>query len=102
MLKAIEMRAMVLAVVVLVAGVGPALAGAHGKPAASDFTTLDRCAAEGRGVPLGDDGVCLKVTGGVTYWQSWGNAVGGTDDGEPGGMPIVTTPAGTYTIPAPR
>jgi len=75
------------------------MAAEHKAPPASAFTNLDSCALLGRGFDVGG-GVCLKVTGGVSYTQTFGNAVGGFNNG-PGGMPIVTTPAGTYSIPVP-
>ncbi|MGN6102910.1 MAG: hypothetical protein ACTHOR_17365 [Devosia sp.] len=95
------MKPALIAAVLVLAAVLPAAAAEQKKPASSTFTTLNSCALKGRGFEIGD-GVCLKVTGGVYVQQSFGNAVGGTEWGEPGGLPIVNTPAGTYTIPVPR
>jgi hypothetical protein len=77
---------------------GPAVAATT--KSTPSFTSLDTCALEGRGVAIGN-GACLRITGGVSFTESWGNAVGGFGEA-PGGRPIVTTPAGTYTIPEPR
>jgi len=90
-----------VAMLAVAALAGPVLAAGASKPApAPTFTSLDKCALEGRGVTIGD-GTCLRITGGVSFTQSWGNVVGGYGEA-PGGQPIVTTPAGTYTIPEPR
>ena len=77
-----------------------ATAYAHDKPATvPQFTSLDRCALQGRGVALPDSDVCLKVTGGIYYSQSWSNgSLGGVDAVD--GMTIVDTPAGKYAVPA--
>ena len=91
-------RSLVLAFCLL-ASVAPVLAAEAPAPT-QQFTTLDSCALKGRGFNVAGSDVCLKVTGGVSYWQTWGNAVGG--DGSDRGQVIVTTPAGPSTIPAPR
>ena len=93
------MKTLLLAALLVSVASGGALASDH-KGKASEFTTIDPCALKGRGFEIGETGTCLKITGGVSYWQSWGNSTGG--DGEPGGLTIVNTPAGAYTIPAPR
>ena len=93
----------VLFAAVAAVGGGSAVSAAPVKASAPvpAFTSIDPCALNGGGVLLGDSGTCLKITGGVSFTQSWGNASGGYLDA-PGGQPIVTTPSGTYTIPAPR
>ena len=91
------MRTAIFVMLGVIGLVGPAVAGEHKAP---QFTTLDACALKGRGIPLADGKVCLEVTGGINYWQSWGNAEGGQGTGI--GETIVTTPAGTSTIPIPR
>ncbi|MDR3471547.1 MAG: hypothetical protein P4M09_07630 [Devosia sp.] len=91
------MRAVSVASLVVVALACPATAAAPKQPV---MTTLDACSLKGRGFAIADGNACLKITGGVTYWQSWGNAVGGQGTGE--GETIVVTPAGNSTVPVPR
>ena len=95
--RALLMIPLVLALVAPAEGAAPQKPKVAGNPV---FTTLDACALKGRGFDIGD-GVCLKVTGGVYFQQSWGNATGG-NGGASGGQPIVVTPDDTYTLPSPR
>lgn len=91
-------------VTALVLLASPTLAAPHKKPAPPAPTSLDACDLQGltgQGYTIATGNTCWQVTGGVSYWSSWGNAQGG-DDGGPGGQFIVQTPAGDYTIPAPR
>ena len=94
------MRGVVLAAMAVVLAVAPALAAGPKPLPQPQFTTLDSCALKGRGLTIAEGNVCLEITGGVSYYQSWGNAYGGQGTNE--GLVIVTTPAGVSTIPAPR
>jgi hypothetical protein len=64
-------------------------------------TTLDGCELQGQGLTIATTNACVRITGGVSFRQSWGNYK--TDDyGYPiNGQPLVTTPGGVFTIPAP-
>ena len=64
-------------------------------------TTLDGCDLQGHGLTIATTTACVRITGGVSYTQSWGNYK--TDDyGYPiNGQPLVTTPGGVFAIPAP-
>jgi len=88
----------VLLAVAIVANFGQAMAASETRM--PQFTTLDSCALKGRGVTLAGSDVCFKVTGGVYFEQSWGNAVGG--DGTGLGKVIVVTPDDVTTIPMKR
>lgn len=98
MARALLMILLALALVAPAEGAAPHKPTAAGEPA---FTKLDACALEGRGFAIAGGNVCLKVTGGVYFQQSWGNSTGGNGAAS-GGQPIVVTPDDTYTIPAPR
>jgi len=85
-----------------------AQAGAIGGAQAADSrrftggTTLNACDLQNNtALDIAIDNVCIRISGGVSYSQSWGNYK--TDDyGYPiNGQPLVTTPGGVFTIPAP-
>jgi hypothetical protein len=64
-------------------------------------TTLDACDLQGRGLTIATTHACVRITGGVSFTEAWGNYK--TDDyGYPiNGQKLVTTPGGVFTIPAP-
>lgn len=102
MRAAVSIRATVVALLL-------AQAGAIGCAEAADWrglkggTTLNACDLENNSaLDIAIDNVCIRISGGVSYSQSWGNYK--TDDyGYPiNGQPLVTTPGGVFTIPAPN
>ncbi len=63
--------------------------------------TLDPCVVQDHAllaIPTDLGCVRVKVSGGIAIHQSFGTPGG---DGDPGGQPMVYTPAGVTTIPAP-
>lgn len=92
------MRFIALAATVVLLLAGGARAADHQK---IEGTTLDACDLQSHGLAIATTNGCVRITGGVSYTQSWGNYK--TDDyGYPiNGEPLVTTPGGVFTIPAP-
>ena len=91
------MRLIVSAVIAVLMLAGAAQATDH----KIKGTTLDACDLQGHGLTVAIDNGCIRITGGVSFTQSWGNYK--TDDyGYPiNGQPLVRTPGGVFTIPAP-